>query len=71
MTGAPSPHTSVDLTWFKSSYSSDQGGACIEVAAAPELIHIRDSKTPQGPTLALSAGAWAAFLAEVVTDVAG
>ncbi len=71
MTGAPSPHTSVDLSWFKSSYSSDQGGACIEVAATPQLIHIRDSKTPQGPTLTLSAGAWAAFLAEVVTDVAG
>ncbi|MER6307739.1 DUF397 domain-containing protein [Streptomyces sp. NPDC001657] len=32
MTGAAAPHTSHDLTWFKSSYSSDQGGACIEVA---------------------------------------
>ncbi|WP_203182653.1 DUF397 domain-containing protein [Streptomyces pratensis] len=23
-----------DLSWFKSSYSSDQGGACLEVAYA-------------------------------------
>lgn len=23
---------STDLNWFKSSYSSDQGGACVEVA---------------------------------------
>ncbi|TWV17200.1 DUF397 domain-containing protein [Streptomyces albidoflavus] len=30
MIGAPS--TDQALTWFKSSYSSDAGGACIEVA---------------------------------------
>ncbi|MEU6107416.1 DUF397 domain-containing protein [Streptomyces koyangensis] len=30
MIGAPS--TEQALTWFKSSYSSDAGGACIEVA---------------------------------------
>ncbi|MFE6691913.1 DUF397 domain-containing protein [Streptomyces sp. NPDC057743] len=34
MTSAAAPHTSDDLTWFKSSYSSDQGGACLEVAHA-------------------------------------
>ncbi|UNO44121.1 DUF397 domain-containing protein [Streptomyces sp. MST-110588] len=28
----PSPSTSPELTWFKSSHSSDQGGACVEVA---------------------------------------
>ncbi|SHL16062.1 DUF397 domain-containing protein [Streptomyces yunnanensis] len=32
MTSAAAPHTSDDLTWFKSSYSSDQGGACLEAA---------------------------------------
>ncbi len=26
------PTTSAGLTWFKSSYSTDQGGNCIEVA---------------------------------------
>ncbi|HEY9368876.1 DUF397 domain-containing protein [Streptomyces sp.] len=25
---------STDLNWFKSSYSSEQGGACVEVAIA-------------------------------------
>ncbi|MFD5873582.1 DUF397 domain-containing protein, partial [Streptomyces sp. NPDC060322] len=25
---------STDLSWFKSSYSGDQGGACVEVAFA-------------------------------------
>lgn len=32
------------LTWFKSSYSDSQGGACLEVAACPHTIHVRDSK---------------------------
>lgn len=32
MTSAAAPHTSDELTWYKSSYSSDQGGACLEVA---------------------------------------
>ncbi|MFJ8671280.1 DUF397 domain-containing protein [Streptomyces sp. NPDC093589] len=52
-----------DFTWFKSSYSGDEGGACIEVAAHPTTIHVRDSKDPQGPHLWLSPAAWAAFTA--------
>ncbi|CAM5709410.1 hypothetical protein SHIRM173S_11409 [Streptomyces hirsutus] len=31
------------LKWFKSSYSDNEGGNCVEVALAP-TIHIRDSK---------------------------
>ncbi|WP_030799474.1 DUF397 domain-containing protein [Streptomyces sp. NRRL S-337] len=55
-----------DMAWFKSSYSASEGGNCLEVAASSSphpTIHIRDSKNPQGPTLTLSAGAWAEFLA--------
>ncbi|MFF4286834.1 DUF397 domain-containing protein [Streptomyces sp. NPDC001633] len=66
MTSAAAPHTSDDLTWFKSSYSSDEGGNCIEVAASPAAIHVRDSKNPAGPMLTLSAGAWQEFVAAVV-----
>ncbi|WP_327344301.1 DUF397 domain-containing protein [Streptomyces europaeiscabiei] len=53
-----------ELTWFKSSYSDPEGGACLEVALpAPHLtVHIRDSKNPAGPTLALPAPAWQAFV---------
>lgn len=52
------------LEWFKSSYSNDEGGACVEVAVTPEAIHIRDSKRPPvGPTLTVSPTTWAAFLA--------
>ncbi|MCL3995967.1 DUF397 domain-containing protein [Streptomyces lavenduligriseus] len=48
--------------WRKSSYSSDEGGNCVEVAAHPSTIHIRDSKTPTGPTLNLSPTTWNDFL---------
>jgi hypothetical protein len=55
------------LQWFKSTYSSDEGGACVEVATCPDLIHIhiRDSKNPEesGPTFTASPEAWAAFTA--------
>ncbi|MFJ8308902.1 MULTISPECIES: DUF397 domain-containing protein [unclassified Streptomyces] len=49
--------------WRKSSYSSGEGGACVEIAAHPSTVHIRDSKDPQGPQLAVAPGAWAAFTA--------
>ncbi len=50
--------------WFKSSYSSGpDGDSCVEVAIAPRTVHIRDSKTPAGPRLALTSTAWTRFLA--------
>ncbi|MGW1870308.1 DUF397 domain-containing protein [Streptomyces mauvecolor] len=49
--------------WRKSSYSSGEGGNCIEIAAHPTTIHIRDSKNPQGPQLAVAPASWAAFTA--------
>ncbi|MBD0708973.1 MULTISPECIES: DUF397 domain-containing protein [unclassified Streptomyces] len=52
-----------ELAWFKSSYSSgSEGDSCIEVAAAPGAVHVRDSKCVDGPQLALTPGAWAGFL---------
>ncbi|MEV5977350.1 DUF397 domain-containing protein [Streptomyces sp. NPDC052114] len=53
----------VALTWRKSSYSGDDSGDCVEVAPCPAAIHIRDSKNPEGPRLALAPRAWAAFVA--------
>ncbi|UIX30539.1 DUF397 domain-containing protein [Streptomyces sp. GQFP] len=51
-----------NLAWFKSSYSSNEGGNCLEVAANPSAIHIRDSKNPSGPVLTVAPGTWTAFL---------
>ncbi|KPC59111.1 DUF397 domain-containing protein [Streptomyces chattanoogensis] len=54
--------------WFKSSYS-DNGGACIEVAAnlvaSRGVVPVRDSKDPGGPVLDFSAGAFSSFVAGV------
>ncbi|MGA5041293.1 DUF397 domain-containing protein [Streptomyces capoamus] len=50
------------LAWFKSSYSGSEGGNCLEVAASATTVHVRDSKTPAGPTLTLSPATWSEFL---------
>ncbi|MFE7463640.1 DUF397 domain-containing protein [Streptomyces sp. NPDC057499] len=52
--------------WFKSSYSSgSEGDSCVEVAAAPGTVHVRDSKNVEGPRLAFARGAWAGFVSHV------
>ncbi|MDX3243820.1 DUF397 domain-containing protein [Streptomyces sp. ME18-1-4] len=54
-----------DLAWFKSSYSSSsEGDSCVEVAATPAAIHVRDSKNPEdGPIFQVTPAAWAVFIA--------
>jgi Domain of unknown function (DUF397) len=51
-----------ELAWFKSSYSDGSGGACVEVANTPAVIHVRDSKDRSGPALSFSPESWAAFV---------
>ncbi|MEV8569825.1 DUF397 domain-containing protein [Streptomyces sp. NPDC051322] len=53
------------LEWFKSSYSSGEGGACVEIAADPAAIRVRDSKRRGGPQLAFARDVWAGFVAGV------
>ncbi|MFI6810027.1 DUF397 domain-containing protein [Streptomyces luteogriseus] len=53
------------LEWFKSSYSSGEGGACLEVAIHPTAVHIRDSKTPTTPHLTITPATWTAFLSSL------
>ncbi|MFE0376056.1 DUF397 domain-containing protein [Streptomyces inhibens] len=54
------------LTWRKSSYSNQDGGACIEVSDDfPVLVPVRDSKDPHGPALLFGASAWSAFVSAV------
>ncbi|MYV63961.1 DUF397 domain-containing protein [Streptomyces sp. SID4931] len=53
-----------DLRWFKSSYSdSSNSNECVEVATAPDAVHVRDSKNTQGPRLAVAPAAWTGFVA--------
>ena len=54
------------LMWQKSSYSSDQGGNCVEVADLPSGRRIvRDSMDSSGPVLHVTPTGWAAFTASV------
>ncbi|MFD7418459.1 DUF397 domain-containing protein [Streptomyces anulatus] len=50
------------LKWFKSSYSSNDGPSCVEVAAARTTVHVRDSKDLAGPQLGFTSAAWADFV---------
>ncbi|GEB53978.1 MULTISPECIES: DUF397 domain-containing protein [Streptomyces] len=52
--------------WFKSSYSGDGGGNCIEVAHTDSTVHIRDSKVVGGPLLNVSHAGWSSFVASLV-----
>ena len=53
-------------TWHKSSRSNDGGdGDCVEVAALPGRVAMRDSKDPAGPVLAFTRAEWRAFLGGV------
>ncbi|MDT0614776.1 DUF397 domain-containing protein [Streptomyces lancefieldiae] len=59
----PSGHFA-DLAWFKSSYSdTSEPSDCVEVAVTSAAIHVRDSKHPHGPRLAVTRAAWAGFVA--------
>ncbi|WP_063728160.1 DUF397 domain-containing protein [Streptomyces sp. RTd22] len=52
----------VAVEWHKSSYSGGQGEACVEVAACPDAVHVRDSKDTAIPALTVTATAWSAFV---------
>jgi hypothetical protein len=59
----------MDLTravWRKSSYSSGNGGNCVEIARnLPGVVAVRDSKDPDGPVLTLTWAEWQRFAAGV------
>ncbi len=54
------------LSWRKSSYSTSNGGNCVEVARRlPSVVAVRDSKDPDGPALAFGSGDWQEFTARI------
>ncbi|RLL69674.1 DUF397 domain-containing protein [Streptomyces sp. Z26] len=50
------------LEWTKSSYSTNEGADCVEIAAIPDSILVRDSKRATGPRLTFDTGVWEAFI---------
>ncbi|MEV5611774.1 DUF397 domain-containing protein [Streptomyces sp. NPDC052225] len=64
MNAAARPHdNTAELAWFKSSYSNNEGGDCVEVALGG-AVHVRDSKLSPatGPILTVTPHAWRTFL---------
>lgn len=61
----------MDLTcaqWRKASYSSSNGGTCVEVASnLTGIVAVRDSKDPDGPVLTFTPNDWQTFAARVKT----
>lgn len=53
------------VIWRKPSRSgTDQGGGnCVEVAALPGRVMVRDSVDPEGPHLSVSVADWETFVA--------
>jgi uncharacterized protein DUF397 len=51
--------------WRKSTYSGDDGGACVELAmvAGSEVVGLRDSKNRQAPHLTIPRAAVRGFVA--------
>ncbi|SFF01360.1 protein of unknown function [Actinacidiphila alni] len=65
--GACVGDTGPTVDWFKSTYSDNTGGDCVEGARLPGggAMAVRDSKDPQGPALVFPAAAWKAFTGAV------
>jgi hypothetical protein len=50
--------------WRKSSYSSGNGGNCVETGSTHGAVLVRDTKNQgSGPVLRVPASAWVAFTA--------
>jgi len=52
-------------TWAKSSYSTPNGGNCVEARDTGHAVQVRDSKNPDGPALTLTRAQWLALTAEI------
>ncbi|MDQ0910962.1 hypothetical protein QFZ22_006947 [Streptomyces canus] len=52
----------MESNWRKSSYSSDQGGECVEIAETVAAVAVRDSKTPAGPILTIDPAVFTTFV---------
>ncbi|THC53997.1 DUF397 domain-containing protein [Streptomyces sp. A1499] len=69
MTLKPAAGNASELEWIKSSYSdSSDINDCVEIAATPGTVHVRDSKRARGPRLTVTPTAWADFITYASLD---
>ncbi|UQS28119.1 DUF397 domain-containing protein [Streptomyces fradiae] len=70
MTERTIPNAAILSGWRKSSYSSGDGGSCVEVLVNyPPGVSVRDSKNPYGPAFVVMAGSWEAFTCAVKSNL--
>jgi hypothetical protein len=67
MTHRTAPDLAAESAWFKSTYSSENGGACVEVADLTPTgrVAVRDSKDTSVPALVFPAESFAVFVTAV------
>ncbi|MFA1543390.1 DUF397 domain-containing protein [Actinomadura monticuli] len=53
--------------WRKSSYTSQEGGTCVELASLNTSLAVRDSTDPDGPVLRFGRDAVAGLLNRIKT----
>jgi hypothetical protein len=49
------------VAWRTSSFSGDNGGACVEVGTTDPAVAVRDSTHRDGPQLAFAVATWRTF----------
>lgn len=54
--------------WRKSSYSSTNGGNCVEASSDSHDVLVRDSQDKDGAHLAAPPASWSAFIGRVKGD---
>lgn len=58
--------------WRKSSYSSGNGGQCVEVALnLPGIVAVRDSRDLHGTTLVFTVATWQSFTRDASKGTVG
>ncbi|MER5968162.1 DUF397 domain-containing protein [Streptomyces sp. NPDC002055] len=55
----------LNVDWFSSSYSNDQGGQCVQGGRLSDTMAVRDSKDPHGPAFTFPAASWNEFIRAV------
>jgi hypothetical protein len=53
------------MDWRKSSYSTANGGECVETASGRGVILVRDTTNRDGGALAFGASAWERFVGQL------
>jgi hypothetical protein len=58
-------HRVTATDWRKSSYTTSNGGNCVEVAGRESRVLVRDTKDRTGPMLRFAPDAWRRFAQQI------